>query len=263
MNKANCSQSGESFYLTAPENRAVVILVHGVTGSLSDVRPLAEFLHQNNLDVLGISLTVQGAPWEDLDKIYYYQWYQAIEDQLKKLLQEKKEIFFVGHSFGGNLVLEMAYKYQRYVLVKGVVTIGLRVFIRNDWLMRWLIKRWNKLGDNKFRDWLDKKMRQHYEKTHRHSLIPLSTLDQVYKFINRYTKKPIPQLRPGALLIHAAEDRLTQAIGSVVVFEQIKSKDKELLIVPGDDRFFVQPDNQQKVFSKILDFIQKRISSKK
>lgn len=259
MNKSNHSQSGESFYLADPANQAVVILVHGVTGSLSDVRPLGEFLHQNNLDVLGISITAQGAPWEELDKIYYYRWYQTIEDQLKKLLQEKKDIFLVGYSFGGNLVLEMAYKYQRYALVKGVVTIGLRVFIRNDWLMRWLIKRWYKSTWFKFKDWLDKKMRVLYEKNDHSWIMPISTLDQVYKFINRYTKKPIPQLKPGALLIHAAEDRLTQSIGSVIVFERIKSKDKELLIMPGDDHFFVEPKNQQIVFSKILDFIQKRI----
>ncbi|MCX6784532.1 MAG: alpha/beta fold hydrolase [Candidatus Komeilibacteria bacterium] len=251
-----------SFYFPAPGSQAVVILVHGLTGGPNDMRPLAEFLQAQGLNVFGVKLAGCGVSWEALSHIYYYQLWESVEAPLKNYLAQNKNIFLIGYSFGGDLALELAYKYQHHRQLRGVITLGLSVFFKYDWFFRCLVFGLEKIKGSRFYSWLDQIMRSWAIKRPV-GIIPFSTFSQVYKFIDRYTKKAIPQFRPGALLIHSLADELSQAYGSMYVYERLRSKDKELFLLEGTDHLAANQGNRQIVFAKILEFIQKRLKDNK
>src|SRR3990167_11423052 len=111
----------ESISLKSNSNREFFI-IHGYTGSPTDFNGLAEYLYKKfNVNVKIPRLIGHGETVQSLDKLKYEDFLNQIETELKKEIEEGKEIVLGGISFGAYLAMQLATKYP----VKGLFIVSM------------------------------------------------------------------------------------------------------------------------------------------
>ena len=99
-----------------------VLISHGFTGCPQSVRGWAEHLHAAGHTVAAPLLPGHGTRWQDLNTTTWAQWYAAVEQAFDRLRSRCDQVFVMGLSMGGTLVLRLAE--QRGHEVAGVVVVN-------------------------------------------------------------------------------------------------------------------------------------------
>jgi len=111
------------------ENAAVgVLLSHGFTGSPRSMRPFAEHLAAEGYGVAVPRLPGHGTSWQEMNTTAWPDWYAVLDNEFERLRKEHDQVFLVGLSMGGCLVLRLAE--QHGVDVSGLVLIN--PWVRTD-----------------------------------------------------------------------------------------------------------------------------------
>jgi carboxylesterase len=84
------------------------LLVHGFTGTPQSLRPWAEHLAAAGLSVWCPLLPGHGTRWQDMNRTSWHDWYAAADAGLARLRARCDEVFALGLSMGGTLVLRLA-----------------------------------------------------------------------------------------------------------------------------------------------------------
>jgi esterase/lipase len=101
--------AGDSFYW---EGGAVgVLLLHGLTATVAEVRPLAQLLHKQGYTVAGPLLPGHGTKPEDLNKVHWRDWVETAEASYHHLATVCDHVFVGGESTGAVITLYLATKY--------------------------------------------------------------------------------------------------------------------------------------------------------
>ena len=96
----------EPFYF--PGSRVGCLLVHGFSGSTSEMRLMGEELAKLGWSVLGIQLSGHGTTPEDMAKTCWEDWAKDAEDGVNELRKTCDTVIGIGLSMGGLLVLHLA-----------------------------------------------------------------------------------------------------------------------------------------------------------
>ncbi|WP_163102439.1 alpha/beta hydrolase [Peribacillus alkalitolerans] len=93
------------------------LCIHGFTGSLYEVEPLAEYLRKNtNWEI--IVPTLPGHEEEgSLKGISYTEWMECAEEALQELIGYCEKVYVIGFSMGGMIACHLASKYPVEKLV--------------------------------------------------------------------------------------------------------------------------------------------------
>ena len=85
-----------------------VVLSHGFTGSPQSLRPWAEHLAAAGLTVRLPRLPGHGTRWQDLNDTRWPDWYGEVERAFDELRDHCRQVFGMGLSMGGTLVIRLA-----------------------------------------------------------------------------------------------------------------------------------------------------------
>jgi len=85
-----------------------ILLCHGFTATTTEVRPLAQALHQHGYTVAGPLLPGHGTTPQDCNQHSWQDWYAAIEQNYLKLAAQCKRVVVGGESTGALLILRLA-----------------------------------------------------------------------------------------------------------------------------------------------------------
>jgi carboxylesterase len=99
-----------------------VLLSHGFTGSPQSLRPWAEHLAAAGLTVRLPRLPGHGTRWQDLNDTRWPDWYGELERAFDDLRGRCRQVFGMGLSMGGTLVVRLAE--QRPAEVAGLVLVN-------------------------------------------------------------------------------------------------------------------------------------------
>lgn len=99
-------KSSEPFYF--PGNETGCLLIHGFSGAPAEMRLLGEYLAQKGYSVLGIRLPGHGTKIEDMNRITWQDWSNAVQDGWHILHPNTRRVFLIGFSMGGALALYQA-----------------------------------------------------------------------------------------------------------------------------------------------------------
>ncbi len=99
-----------------------VVLSHGFTGTPQSLRPWAEHLAAAGLTVRLPRLPGHGTRWQDLNDTRWPDWYGEVERAFDDLRGRCRQVFAMGLSMGGTLVLRLAE--QRPADVAGLVLVN-------------------------------------------------------------------------------------------------------------------------------------------
>lgn len=114
-------------------NSTGLVLIHGFTGSPSEMRFLGERLAVQGFTVAGILLSGHGTVPEELANTSWPDWLKDAEDGVAQLRQTCDKVLAIGLSMGGLLALELATRN----LVDGVVALNAPIILV-DWRTRFV-----------------------------------------------------------------------------------------------------------------------------
>ena len=103
-----------------------VLLLHGFTGCVARMRPLAEALHQQGFTVMGVNLPGHAATMEDMAKCTWDDWITAAKEDFMRLKAQCDEVSVAGLSMGGCLALILAQQLQPTAIAPISAPMGTR-----------------------------------------------------------------------------------------------------------------------------------------
>jgi len=116
----------EPFYF--PGNHVGCLLIHGFSGSPSEMRFLGERLAKTGWTVYGILLSGHGTTLEQRDKTSCEDWVKDAEAGVRKLRKSCDTVIGIGLSMGGLLALHLA----TLGLINGIVTMNAPMVLENE-----------------------------------------------------------------------------------------------------------------------------------
>lgn len=85
-----------------------VLLVHGLTATTAEVRPLAEYLHGQGFTVAGLLLPGHGTDPRDIGRYRWQDWLAAVTQAYNELKARCRRVAVGGESTGSVLTLHLA-----------------------------------------------------------------------------------------------------------------------------------------------------------
>lgn len=123
------------FYL--PGGRSGVLLIHGLTGTPTEMRLVGKGLNREGFTVYGMQLAGHCGDEEDLLKTGWRDWYQSVNAAADRLRREVDHMFVAGLSMGALLALKLAA--DRPDEVDGLGLYG-TTFVYDGWTIPWIGK---------------------------------------------------------------------------------------------------------------------------
>jgi carboxylesterase len=120
-----------------PGGRSGVLLIHGLTGTPTEMRLVAKGLNRNGFTVHAMQLAGHCGDEADLLKTGWRDWYRSVCDAADKLRGEVDHMFVAGLSMGSLLALKLAA--DRPDQVDGLGLYG-TTFVYDGWTIPWIGK---------------------------------------------------------------------------------------------------------------------------
>jgi carboxylesterase len=103
-----------------------VLLIHGLTGTPSEMRPVAKELSKAGFTVYGMQLAGHCGTEDDLLRTNWHDWYASVEAAHAELVARHGTVFVAGLSMGALLALHLAHNHPD--TVKGIALYSLTIW---------------------------------------------------------------------------------------------------------------------------------------
>ncbi|CUH94319.1 hypothetical protein P22_0385 [Propionispora sp. 2/2-37] len=240
-------KGAEAFLLPGGEHG--VLVIHGFTGSPSEMKLLGEHLQTAGYTVLGPRLCGHGTRAEEMEKTEWNLWYGSVLDGYHLLQGICRKISVVGLSMGGLLALKLAAEQS----VHKVASLCAPIYIAEKRLDLLPVYR-------AFRKYHPKKRRKlpgidpvysvAYDRT------PLRSLASLLKLI-KHVDGLLPQVTVPALIMQARNEHTVNPKSALHIYERIGSHSKELTWLDKSGHIITLDVEKEQVFKKVAGFLAK------
>lgn len=240
---------GAEPYAWQGTNGQGVLLIHGFTGSPSELRELGEQLHQKGYTVEGILLAGHGTDPRNLIGVKAETWLQQVRNAVERLRQRCKTVTVIGMSMGGLLTLYAGAE----LLVDKLVLLSTPIYLY-DWRVHFL---W--LAD-KLPYWaIPKSPRQVdcpacYNVAYR--CMPIAAVHQLVRLLEQVKYREIPKVRQPVLIIQSLTDHTVRPESAQYIADHVASPVKKLLWVPEARHVMTLFTGRQTIYAAIEAFLE-------
>jgi carboxylesterase len=243
-----------SRYMTGAEpfslegGRAAVLLLHGFSGSVSEIRELGGRIREAGFSVFAPSLAGHGSSPDDLARATREDFFSAVEDAYQQAARSAQRVYVVGLSMGGALGLHVAARHP----VAAIVTISTPVFMGKlvsvsvPLLMRWVPHR--QVISN-YAAWRGEVVG--YKTT------PLRSLG-VFLDVLKHVRRELPRVVAPLLVLHSKGDQTAPATNARFIAAHVGSEHKQVRVYPGGRHLLTIPPDLDRVSADILEFLNAR-----
>jgi len=275
----NINSKNYNFLLEGSSGKAV-LLIHGITGTPSEMRYLGKQLNKAGFTVLCSTLPRHCSTLNDLKKVSWQEIWEACAADFKKLKNSHSKVFVGGISMGALMSIHLAYEfaaevsgiaclaptifYDGWALHKGKALMSLiwhipflrnNIHIREGWPyglkdeeLRESIARFYKGADaNKFSNKV---------LLFGSPFFPMSCLYQ-HRLFSRIVRKELPEVKTPILIIHSKEDDMTSLKNARLVFDGMGSSDKSLVVLEDSYHMVTIDKEKDKVAQEVANFFNK------
>lgn len=245
-------RSPEPFYY--PGGKTGILLIHGFTGSASEMRPMGEFFHKLGYTVHAPLLKGHGTNPEDLRRTHRRDWWQGVLDAYDHMVQSGVEkIYAVGLSMGGILALKLAMKSP----LSGVVTMCSPIWVQDKRakyveFVHYFIPYLERRQRNRRAE--IENMMFPYDRT------PLRSLAQLFKLI-RQVRYRLSHVKVPALIIQSTIDETVRPESGKYIYSKIGSQDKALSWYERSSHIITLDRERRKLFGEVEEFIRRTSSA--
>ncbi|MFZ5945672.1 MAG: alpha/beta hydrolase [Bacillota bacterium] len=230
-------------------NEIGCLLVHGFTGSPGEMRPLGEYLHTKGYTIKGALLPGHGTKVEDLAATDWQDWYGAVEKSYHELSAKCRQVFPIGLSMGGALILHLA---ANNTVIGGIIPICAPIFLAKkkaylspilQYFMKYSRKK-SYANSNYESFWYDQ--------------YPLSGTASLVKNLP-IIKSELRRINNPALIIQSTLDKTVAPQSAQFIFDNLGSKAKELYWLNNSGHIATLDTERLKVFKLVEEFIQRNV----
>jgi carboxylesterase len=254
------------FFLQGTKDTAV-LLVHGITGTPTELRYFSRGLNKAGYTVVVNSLPRHGSNLGELKKVTWQEITDACMKDFRQLKQDFRRVFVGGLSLGALVAIHLAYKFPQDV--SGIIALAPtlfydgwalqkgQIFMRIGWHIRPLRnavdlrERWpyglkdEETRENIARFYKDAKAGEYDKKVllFGSPFFPVACLYQ-HDRLTKVVKKELTFVKTPILIMHAREDDMTSLKNAQYVFRNIASSDKTLVVL--EDSYHMIPIDKEK-----------------
>ena len=248
MNNMNSEYAKEFYY---KGNNTGILLIHGFTGTPSEVRFLGEFLKDKGYTVKGILLKGHGTTPEDMKKCTYRDWISGAVEGYKSLKQECDEVFAVGLSMGGLLSLYLARNYD----IKGAATLSAPIRIHGRSAALAFIEK-------NFKTYIMGNPGKKDINIISYDKSPIKSVHNLFKLI-RYVKANLRFIEKPVLIMQSYGDRTVSPLSANIIYNNIGSKDKSIIYLHKSGHVITCDNEKEQVFDEVYNFIKTKSAFKR
>jgi carboxylesterase len=228
------------------------LLVHGFSGSPSEMRQLGEFLANAGYTVAGVRLAGHGKTPEVMAKTRWADWFRSVEQGYWKLKETCDTIVAIGLSMGGALCLYGATRLN----FAGVVSICAPIYLADRKAslapaFQHLIRFYRKKSSTK-----DQVLNQEAGRF-TYQLIPMAALTSLLQLIKE-VKGKLPRIKMPVLVIQSKNDRVVLPKSGHYIYEHLGGSDKQLVWLEKSGHLATIDSEQEVVFSLVKEFLSLR-----
>lgn len=251
------------------KNRRAVLLFHGMTGSPYELKKYGQYLHSLGYDVFANCLPGHGDNVQEIFTVKYEDWLNFAYFKFVQLKSKYKEVYVSGLCLGAVLAVAVAQQFKSDV--SGVIALSTTLYL-DGWRLPWykflmpiglttLIRFYytypecdpHGIKNLRTRNIVKKLLQKGDVGMNDFPMTCIYELLKLSRFVRN--KKLMKQVVSPILFIHSKEDDLTSPKSSKVVYDNISSEDKELIIL-NDSYHMVLYDNEKDfVFEKVGNFL--------
>lgn len=223
-----------------------VLLIHGFTGSPSEMRLLGEYLNKQGFTVLAVRLPGHGTQVEEMAGTNALHWYSAVQDGYYILKGLCDKIFVAGLSMGGLLALKLANEYK----CDKVVSLSTPIFIY-DKRVKYLpiVKHFRRYVEKNSRSYdVDKIYQIGYNQT------PLNSLSSLLDLINEVCMV-LPKINTDVLIMQSKREHTVRPESADYIYKHIGSSNKKLVWLERSGHVVTLDSERETVFKNVADFL--------
>lgn len=231
-------------------NNIAILFIHGFTASPSEVYPVAQIVHENSgATVSSILLPGHGSHPRFLNRTTWQDWYQAVEDEARYLIDNYDKVYIAGLSLGGLLALYLGINLPE---IKGVTAINAPIKLRYPIIrglalgLQW-VKPYFPKSEATQAD-LRKKGRFAYDCTPVKAFLSMMNFRDIV--LNNLDKLTVP-----LLIIQSLADETVDPAGVRVIVDKGKNSLVELVELEDSRHVATMGEDREKIAGLIIDFI--------
>lgn len=259
-------------------NRKAVFLIHGITGTPSEMRYFGKGLNKAGYTVFCNTLPRHCSTLGELKKVTWKEIADACCKDLEMLHMEYNRIFVAGLSMGALMGIHLAY--QSSIRISGIVALAPTLFY-DGWALHkgkilmnlvWhipFLRRKINIREGWPYGLKDEELRESIQRFYKGAradkfsnkvllfgspFFPLDCLYQHYLF-TKTVRKQMPVVDTPILIIHAQDDDMTSVKNAQFVFDNIGSSDKSLVILKDSYHMITIDKEKDRVVAEAVNFL--------
>lgn len=202
-----------------------MLLIHGFTGSPSEMRLLGHYLHERGLTVAAPLLPGHGTREEDLNQKRWTDWVDSVTQAYADLQRRCEVIFVGGESLGSLLALHLAQQQQQ---LDGAILLSPPIIVTDPRryvvpLLKYLVPKAPK-SEEVFVDPTAIPRLWAYEQ------LPSFAAHEVLKLIH-HVKRGLPQVTCPLLILQSTQDRTIHSNCARYIGQKVSSTDKQIVFL--------------------------------
>jgi carboxylesterase len=235
-----------------------VLLVHGLNGNLRDMEELERVLQDRGMVTHNMLLPGHGVRVREMLSTGWYQWADAVRDELYALKQRCDVVFIVGHSLGGALALHTAAHEE----VAGIVAMCAPIHMHplTHYAVR-IGKYLTPLVPTVREDVRDPEARHRYA-AEAYRWTPMRPVESMLQFLPTL-RAELPNVTAPALIMTSIHDHVVPARDGREIYLHIGSKEKHLVTFHRSYHVIMKDYDREEVFAKTIAFILRHASKAK
>ena len=251
---------GEPFFLKRFFSRKGIILVHGYMAAPEEIRPLADYLHQNGYNVYGVRLRGHGTAPEDLAIRNWEKWYDSASRAYIIMKNSVKTFSIAGFSMGGGIaLLQAANKPGRFasvisinapMVLRGMASkfapavVAWNTLLKQINIDKWKMEFIKNDPENPDINYLRNPVSGSYE------------LEKLMKRVDHHLKN----IADPALIIQASNDPVVDPCSGREIFNKIGGGNKQFFMVNANHHGILRGKEAAEVNARVLAFLNESAS---
>jgi len=251
---------GAPFLLYNQNFTTGIVLSHGYMSSPSEIKELAYYLYEKEINVYGVRLKGHGTVSEDLRDSNWEEWYDSFNRGFSAMRQVSKKLFVAGFSTGGLLaILATVRKYNK---VDGLIVINAALELK-DIRVSYVVPTLNKLNDflSLFKADLEYVESEPEFPLFNYKRNYIKSLEQL-RLLMQECRESLNIVSVPSLILQADKDPVVKPDSASKILEQISSDDKTLESFEFSRHVIVQGEKKEEVFSSVYAFIDRLLTKK-
>lgn len=231
--KSLLHESHKEFYF--PGSNTGILLIHGFTGSPSEMSHLGDYLGQKGFTVKAVLLKGHGAILRELGSTSHKDWIESAEQGYQQLAACCREVFIVGFSMGGAIALHLAQKYD----ARGIISLATPIRLMNrQYLVTAPLKCFKNLWSKEDR-------------------VPLKAMVHLLQII-KLAKADLHKMDKPILIMQSYGDGTVHPSSANFIYKHVSSPDKSIIFLHKSGHMITCDIEKEQVFDEVYNFIYKR-----